>query len=111
MEELHRIDRELAELKGSILTEIRHLSHDIKNMMTAMTALMPRAESERIVGDIKEQMKATELKLEARIKAHEEKIEKKFETVEEEKRRVRLALYGSIFAGVVSWLTWFLRPH
>lgn len=36
----------VAELKGTVVTEVRHLAHDVKNLSQRIEAVMPRQEAE-----------------------------------------------------------------
>lgn len=54
---------ELSELRGEVLTELKHLSHDIRGLKQAMESLVTRRE----VTDIHDRRKEAHMELERRV--------------------------------------------
>jgi hypothetical protein len=50
----------LASLEGAVLTEIRHLVHDVKNIDAKLAAFVPRREAEATHDELKERVTSLE---------------------------------------------------
>ena len=77
----NRLKVDMAELKGTILTEIRHMGHDIKNIMQAMTLFMPRAEIDANNKRFEEKAAQSEVELKRRLERLENHLTWLWQTI------------------------------
>lgn len=100
---IHALEVEMAELKGQILTEIRHISHDIKNIMQAMPSFISRTEHERAMVDVKEKMVAMEVRTLEKVAALEKKVDLQFTKDFDERTWLSRQVRGAWIGGAITW--------
>lgn len=106
---VHPLEVELAEVKGQILTEIRHISHDIKNMMQAMTQFVPRREIDEKFKDVGEKLSKLENRIEDDIAKVERKLDAYINEQNDEKKFQRRTIYGAWVGGGITWIWLLIR--